>query len=51
MLMESHGEKLPGLMAILRGDAGEFMRLAVTVAVCLLVVLILTGLQVILQHH
>ena len=42
MLMESHGDKLPGLMALLRGEAGEFMRLGVTIAVCLLVVLLLT---------
>lgn len=41
-LMESHPDK-PGLIEILSGQAGELMRILVTVAVCALVVLIVVG--------
>jgi hypothetical protein len=41
-LMESHPDK-PGLIEILGGEAGELMRVFVTIAVCLLVVLLAVG--------
>lgn len=41
-LMETHPDK-PGLIEILSGGAGEFMRVIVTVAVCLLFVLLVVG--------
>lgn len=41
-LMESHPDK-PGLIEILSGQAGEFMRILLTVAVCALFVLLVVG--------
>jgi hypothetical protein len=40
--MEVHPDK-PGLIEILTGEAGEFMRILLTIAVCLLFVLIVVG--------
>jgi hypothetical protein len=44
-------DDLPGLMGILRGESGEAWRLGVTIVVCLFVVLILRGLELIVTHH
>jgi hypothetical protein len=41
-LMESHPDK-PGLIEILQGGAGESTRIFVTIAVCVLFVLIVVG--------
>lgn len=49
-LMEARADQ-PGLTGILRGEAGEFWRIGTTLAVCLLVVLILRGLELIVTHH
>jgi hypothetical protein len=40
----------PGLLDSLRGEAGEPWRLFVTVAVCVLVVLLITGLSLAAKH-
>lgn len=48
--MEARADQ-PGLTGILRGEAGEFWRIGTTLAVCLLVVLILRGLELIVTHH
>ena len=40
----------PGLIGSLRGEGGESWRIFVTVAVCVLVVLIITGLTAAAQH-
>jgi hypothetical protein len=48
-LMSSDPEK-PGLSGSLRGEAGEGWRLFVTVALCILFVLIITGVSVALRH-
>lgn len=47
-LMSSDPNK-PGLFESLRGEAGEGWRLFVTVAVCVLAVLIITGFSVALR--
>ncbi len=47
-LMEVHPDK-PGLIDILSGEAGEFMRVVVTVAVCLLFVLLVVGAEAVLR--
>ena len=41
-LMESHPDK-PGVMEILSGGAGEISRVLLTVALCVLAVLIVVG--------
>ncbi len=43
-LMSADPER-PGLLGCLRGEAGEAWRVFVTVAVCMLVVLLITGLS------
>ena len=48
-LMSSDPEK-PGLFGSLSGEGGEGWRLFVTAALCLLAVLMITGLSVALQH-
>ena len=48
-LMSADPEK-PGLVDSLRGAGGETWRLFVTVAVCILGVLIITGLSVAVTH-
>jgi hypothetical protein len=48
-LMSSDPEK-PGLFESIRGEGGEGWRIFVTVAVCLLAVLILTGLSLAVRH-
>jgi hypothetical protein len=40
----------PGLIESLRGDGGEAWRIFVTVAVCVLAVLLITGLTVVIKH-
>ena len=40
----------PGLFASLRGDGGDRWRLFVTVATCLLAVLLITGLSALIRH-
>lgn len=40
----------PGLFESLRGDGGEAWRLFVTIAVCLLAVLLITGLSIAVRH-
>jgi hypothetical protein len=47
-LMEVHPDK-PGPIEILSGGAGEFMRILLTVAVCLLFVLIVVGAEAIFR--
>ncbi len=47
-LMSADPER-PGLLDSLRGEAGEAWRIFVTVAVCVLVVLMFTGLSVALR--
>ena len=47
-LMEVHPDK-PGLIEILSGGAGDFMRILVTIAVCLLFVLLVVGAEAILR--
>jgi hypothetical protein len=47
-LMEVHPDK-PGLIEILQGGAGEFMRILLTVAVCLLFVLVIVGAEAMLR--
>jgi hypothetical protein len=46
--MEVHPDK-PGLTEILAGGAGEFLRVVLTVAVCLLFVLIVVGAEAIFR--
>ncbi len=48
-LMSSDPDK-PGLLGSLRGEGGEGWRLFVTIAVCLLAVLLITGVSVALRH-
>jgi hypothetical protein len=48
-LMSVDADK-PGLLDSLRGAGGEAWRLFVTIAVCALVVLLITGLSVALRH-
>jgi hypothetical protein len=48
-LMSVDPEK-PGLLGCLRGDGGEGWRLFVTVAVCILAVLLITGLSLLARH-
>jgi hypothetical protein len=43
-LMQAHHDQ-PGLIGSLKGERGEVWRVFVTVAVCLLVVLAITGLS------
>jgi hypothetical protein len=40
----------PGLIETLRGEAGAAWRVFVTVAICLLAVLLITGLSLALRH-
>jgi hypothetical protein len=40
----------PGLIDSLRGEGGEHWRLFVTVAVCVLAVLLITGLSLAVRH-
>jgi hypothetical protein len=40
----------PGVLDSLRGDGGEAWRLFVTIAVCALAVLLITGLSIALRH-
>ncbi len=47
--MSADPEK-PGLIGSLRGDGGEAWRLSVTIAVCVLSVLLITGLSVAVRH-
>jgi hypothetical protein len=46
--MEVHPDK-PGPIEILSGGAGEFMRVLLTVAVCLLFVLLVVGAEAIFR--
>ena len=48
-LMSSDPQK-PGLFESLRGEGGESWRLFVTVAVCVLAVLLITGLSLAVQQ-
>jgi hypothetical protein len=48
-LMSSDPDK-PGLFGSLRGEGGEAWRLFVTIALCVLAVLLITGLSVALKH-
>jgi hypothetical protein len=47
-LMEVHPDK-PGAIDILSGHAGEFVRVLVTIAVCVLFVLLVVGAEAILR--
>ena len=40
----------PGLIESLRGEGGEAWRIFVTVAVCVLAVLLITGLTAVIKH-
>jgi hypothetical protein len=40
----------PGLLESLRGEGGEAWRIFVTVAVCVLAVLLVTGLTAVIKH-
>jgi hypothetical protein len=40
----------PGLLDSLRGEGGEAWRLFVTIALCVLAVLLITGLSIALKH-
>lgn len=40
----------PGLIESLRGEGGEAWRIFVTVAVCVLAVLLITGLTAVVKH-
>ncbi len=46
----SRDSERPGLLGCLRGEAGEAWRVFVTVAVCILVVLLVTGLSLAVRH-
>lgn len=48
-LMSVDREK-PGLFESLRGDGGERWRVFVTIAVCVLAVLLITGLSLAVRH-
>lgn len=48
-LMSTDPEK-PGLFGSLRGEAGEAWRVFVTVAVCVLAILLITGLSLAVRH-
>jgi hypothetical protein len=48
-LMSIDPEK-PGLIESLRGEGGEAWRIFVTVAVCVLAVLLITGLTAVVKH-
>jgi hypothetical protein len=47
-LMEAHPDK-PGLIQILTGEAGEFSRVLVTFAVCVLFVLLVVGAEALIR--
>jgi hypothetical protein len=41
----------PGVLEILRGEAGEAWRVLVTIALCVLVVLVITGAHAMFTHR
>ena len=49
-LMQTHHDQ-PGLIDSLKGEGGEARRVLVTIAVCVLAVLIVTGAQAVLFVH
>jgi hypothetical protein len=48
--MQTHHDQ-PGLIDSLKGEGGEARRVLVTIAVCVLAVLIVTGAQAVLFVH
>ena len=48
-LMEAHPDR-PGLMGILRGDSTEAHRIAVTIALCIVVALAIVATEALFMH-